>query len=53
MSRFLRRCMPVVALGVAALLGGCIVAPPWYGYYGHGYERGGYERGGHWGGWHR
>ncbi len=42
MSRKLRRFTPIVALGLATILGGCVIAP------GHGYY------GPHWGwGWRR
>jgi len=36
MSRFFSRGLPVVALGLATLLGGCVVVPgrPYYGYGG-------------------
>ncbi len=55
----LRSILPLVALGVAALLGGCVVYPgyPAYGYASPGYYVGGYYGGGHGGerggGWHR
>jgi len=39
--------MPVAALCLATLLGGCVVVPE--GGYGHGHGRGWY---GHGGGWH-
>ena len=40
MSRNVRRLIPVAALALATLLGGCVVVPG-HGYYGHPY----------WGGW--
>jgi hypothetical protein len=45
MSLLLRRILPVAALGLATLLGGCIIDP---GYGGGGYRHGwwGHERGG-------
>jgi hypothetical protein len=42
MSRTLRRLMPVAALCLATLLGGCVVVPEHPGYWGP-----------HWWGWHR
>jgi|tagenome__1003787_1003787.scaffolds.fasta_scaffold17432548_2 hypothetical protein len=47
MSRLLRRALPIAALCVSTLLGGCIVDPG-YGGYRHGWY--GHDRGG-WGGW--
>jgi hypothetical protein len=61
MSR-LRSMLPWAALGLAALLGGCVAYPaypgyPAYGYgYGYGapaYVGGGYYGGYYGGGWHR
>lgn len=46
MSRTLRRFMPIAALCLATLLGGCVVVP-----WGGGYGRGGWGHGGH-EGWH-
>ncbi len=46
MHRAIRRILPVVALGLATLLGGCIIAPE-RGGWGHGWW--GHDRGG----WHR
>lgn len=37
MSRFLRRVLPVIALCMATLLGGCIVVPEHHHWYGGGY----------------
>ena len=50
MSRTLRRFMPIAALCLATLVGGCVVVPEGPGYYGHGYGHGYY---GHGWGWHR
>jgi hypothetical protein len=58
-TQSLRRAMlpACAALGLAALLGGCVVAPayPDYGYYAPGYAPGYVAFGGGWGwhgGWH-
>jgi hypothetical protein len=40
MSRMLRRLMPVAALCLATLLGGCVVVPYGHGWYGHGWHDG-------------
>ena len=52
----LRRILPLTALCLAALLGGCVVAPG-YGGYGHGWYGHGHHGWGGWegrgGGWHR
>jgi hypothetical protein len=56
-----RKLLPIAALGLAALLGGCYAYPayPGYGYYNNGYYGGGpsygggvVAYGGGWG-WHR
>lgn len=47
MSHTLRRILPIAALCVATLLGGCVVYPA-PGYYGHAYHDHGYR-----GGWYR
>jgi hypothetical protein len=60
MSR-LRSMLPWAALGLAAMLGGCVAYPAYPGYpaygYGYGYGApvyvGGYYGGGYGGGWRR
>ena len=54
MSRTLRRFMPIAALCLATLLGGCVVVPEGgyrNGWYGRDWHEGGRE--GWRGGWHR
>jgi hypothetical protein len=45
MSRGIRRFMPILALCLATLLGGCIIVPERHGYYAPGPV--------FWGGWRR
>ena len=53
----LRTILPVVALGLATLLGGCVVYPAYpaygYGYAAPGYYGGVYYGGDYGGGWRR
>jgi hypothetical protein len=50
MSR-LRSMLPVAALALAAILGGCVAYPAYPG-YGYGYRAPGYYPGGYYGGWY-